>query len=161
MTQQSERESRAEIIVNVPMEKAFEVFTDGVDTWWPREHHIGEGKLDKEVIEPRVGGRCYGREADGTECPWGTVVAWDPPNHFAFAWQINLQWTYEPDLDRSSRVDVEFSSEGPERTKVVLVHADFERHGTGWESMRDSVGSDGGWPGGLRLFAATAEGRAA
>ncbi|HZC26252.1 MAG TPA: SRPBCC family protein [Actinopolymorphaceae bacterium] len=162
MTKQADpRTARSEITVNVPVEKAFEVFTNGIDTWWPRDHHIGAGKLDKEIIEPRVGGRCYGREADGTVCPWGTVVAWDPPRHFAVAWQITLAWTYEPDVERSSRVDVEFTADGPERTHVVLVHSDFERYGTGWESMRDSVGSAGGWPGGLRLFAAAAEAQAA
>jgi uncharacterized protein YndB with AHSA1/START domain len=159
MTKQAgEHEARAEITVNVPVERAYQVFTDGIDTWWPREHHIGTGKLDKEIVEPRVGGRCFGREVDGTECPWGTVLVWDPPRHFAVAWQINLSWQYEPDLDRSSRVDVTFAADGPDRTTVTVVHSAFERQGAGWESMRESVRSDeGGWPTLMQLFANAAE----
>jgi uncharacterized protein YndB with AHSA1/START domain len=159
MTKQaSELEARAEISVNVPIETAYQVFTDGIDTWWPRTHHLGNGKLDKEIVEPRVGGRCYGLEADGTECLWGTVLVWDPPGHFALAWQINLAWEYEPDLDRASRVDVTFATEGPDRTTVTVVHSAFDRQGAGWESMRDSVRSEeGGWPWLLRMFGAAAE----
>ncbi len=159
MTEQaSEHQARAEITVNVPVEAAYHVFTEGIDTWWPRGHHLGQGTLDKEVIEPRVGGRCYGRETDGTECPWGTVVVWDPPHHFALSWQISLEWEYEPDLDRSSRVDVTFTADGPDRTNVVLVHSEFDRQGEAWVSMRDSVrDEEGGWPYLVQLFAKAAE----
>lgn len=31
--------------------------------------------------------------------------------------------------------------------------ATLNRHGEGWEMMRDAVGSDGGWIVGLRAFA--------
>ncbi len=162
MTQQSsENEVRVEIAVNASVETAFDVFTKGIDTWWPRSHHLGEGKLDQEVIEPHVGGRCYGREADGTECAWGTVLVWDRPHHFALAWQIDLSWNHEADLDRASRVDVRFAADGPERTTVTLVHSGFERHGTGWESMRDSVGGPSGWPDLGRSYGAAAEAAAA
>ncbi|MBV8386623.1 MAG: ATPase, partial [Acidimicrobiia bacterium] len=36
---------------------------------------------------------------------------------------------------------------------VELEHRNLDRHGGGWEAMRDAVGSDGGWPVGLRRFA--------
>ena len=78
---------RKTITVNVSTERAFKVFTEGFDTWWPRSHHIGKGALEKAVIETRLGGRCYGREAGGTECPWGTVLVWEPPHRFVIAWQ--------------------------------------------------------------------------
>jgi uncharacterized protein YndB with AHSA1/START domain len=152
---------RTEIVVNAPIETAFDVFTEGIDTWWPRAHHLGGGTLDKEVVEPRVGGRCYGSDVDGTECQWGTVLAWDRPHHLAFAWQINLAWTFDPDVNQASRVDVHFGSDGPGRTKVTLVHSELARHGTGWDSMRGSVGSAGGWPGMLQAFAKAAGGAAA
>ncbi len=146
MTQQlSDREVRVELVVDAPIEKAYDVFTIGIDSWWPRTHHIGKGELAQQVIEPRAGGRCFGREADGTECPWGTVLVWDPPRHFAFSWEISLNWQRETDPDRASRVDVTFASASADRTDVTLVHSDFEKHGAGWESMRDSVQSEGGW----------------
>ena len=55
------------VTVKAGLEHAFKVFTEGFDTWWPRGHHIGKKPLQKAVIEPRVGGRCYGREADGSQ----------------------------------------------------------------------------------------------
>lgn len=141
----SEKEVRVELTVDAPAERAYQVFTTGIDSWWPRSHHIGKGTLAEEVIEPRVGGRCYGREADGSECPWGTVLVWEPPRHFAFSWEIGLDWQHM-DPARASRVDVTFEAIGPGRTAVTLVHSDFEKHGAGWESMRDSVQGEGGWP---------------
>ncbi|AYF78469.1 ATPase [Nocardia yunnanensis] len=147
MTQSlSDKDVRVEFVVEAPPDRAFEVFTVGIDSWWPRAHHIGAGDLVEEVMEPRPGGRCYGREADGTECPWGTVLEWDPPHHVAFSWQISLDWKYQPDPARASRVDVTFAPEGSDRTRVTLVHSGFERHGTDWGSMRDAVGSPEGWP---------------
>ena len=77
------------ITVKASVEHAFKVFTDGFDTWWPRSHHIGKQPMVKAVIETRAGGRCFGREADGTECDWGKVLAWEPPNRFVLAWQID------------------------------------------------------------------------
>jgi Activator of Hsp90 ATPase homolog 1-like protein len=147
MTQQlSDNEVRVDLVVEAPIDAAYDVFTNGIDSWWPRGHHIGKGQLAEEVIEPRLGGRCFGREADGTECPWGTVLVWNPPQQFAFSWEIGLDWQHEPSPERASRVDVTFTAVTPDRTAVTLVHSDFERHGDGWESMRDNVGSEGGWP---------------
>lgn len=135
-----------ELAVDAPIDKAFRVFTTGMDSWWPREHHIGSGPLAEAVVEPRLGGRLYGREADGTECVWGRVLAWTPPTHFAFSWDITLDWHLETDPARTSRVDVTFTALDDTHTTVTLVHTGFENHGPGWESMRDAVSGPGGWP---------------
>ena len=65
---------RKNIVVNAPREHVFRTFTERFDTWWPRSHHIGKQPMVKAVIESRAGGRCFGREADGTECDWGRVL---------------------------------------------------------------------------------------
>ena len=36
---------------------------------------------------------------------------------------------------------------------MELEHRNLDRHGDGWEQMRDAVGSDGGWPSGVRRYA--------
>ena len=143
------------IVVNVPIAHAFDVFTRRIDLWWPRSHHIGKAEMKEVVIEGCEGGRWYERGVDGSECPWGRVLAWTPPSHVALSWQIDASWSYDPDPERGSRVDVRFSEEAAGRTRVELEHSQLERH-LDWKKVRDSVASPGGWPGILEAFAAKA-----
>ena len=152
---------RSSIIVNAPIDTAFEAFTDDIGSWWPPEHHILEAELAEMVFEPRVGGHVYDRGVDGSECRWARVLAYDPPNMVLISWDISLQWQLEHDPRRTSEVEVRFFSETPRRTRVELEHRNIDRHGDGWERMSDSVGSPDGWSGGLRRFAEWLEGRAA
>jgi hypothetical protein len=148
---------RRSVTVKASPEHAFTVFTEGFDTWWPRGHHIGTSPLKKAVIEGWVGGRCYSRQMDGTDCPWGSILIWEPPQRFVFAWQITPEWQYEPDLAQSSEVEVRFTPEADGMTRVDLEHRNFERHGAGGESMAMGVGSDGGWGMLMELFRTKAE----
>ena len=147
---------RKSITVKASVEHAFEVFTDGFDTWWPRADHIGKQPMVKAVIETHAGGRCFGREADGTEYDWGQVLAWEPPNRFVLAWQITPNWQHEPDLAKASEVEVRFTQEAGGLTRVDLEHRHFERHGEGGAGMRMSVDSPNGWGGLLQLYAVRA-----
>ncbi len=62
-----------EVEVAAPLATCFKVFVDGFDTWWPREHHLGEDRDVVEFrIEPEVGGRCYVVDRDGGVSHWGT-----------------------------------------------------------------------------------------
>ena len=142
------------IVVSAPVERAFSVFTEGIGSWWSPDHHILEGELAEMVFEPRVGGHVYDRGVDGSECRWARVLAYEPPNRFVIGWDINTRWKLETDPDRTSEVEVRFVAEGADRTRVELEHRNLDRHGDGWEGMRDSVGSPEGWPGILRDFAA-------
>ena len=149
---------RKSVTVRATAEHAFKVYTEGFDTWWPRSHHIAKAPLEKAVIELHAGGRMYGRSIDGSECPWGTVLAWDPPHRLVLAWQITPEWAYEPDMTRASEVEIRFIPVGELLTQVDLEHRHFERHGAGGESMRSSVDTPGGgWGGLLQTFAAAAE----
>jgi uncharacterized protein YndB with AHSA1/START domain len=144
---------RQEIVVKAPIERAFEVFTSDMGSWWPPEHHILEGELAEMVFEPRVGGRIYDRSTDGNECAWSRVLAYEPPTRLVFSWDISLEWKVEADAARTSEVEVRFSAVGPEQTRVVLEHRNIERHGGGWEQMHGAVGSPDGWATGLGRFA--------
>jgi len=147
---------RQSVTVKTNVERAFRVFTAEFDRWWPRSHHIGKSPMTKAIIEPFVGGRCYSEQEDGTECPWGQVTAWEPPNRFVFAWQITHEWGFEPNLTKSSEVEIRFSPLGDGSTRVDLEHRHFERHGAGGATMKTAVESPSGWGGLLALYAARA-----
>jgi hypothetical protein len=69
------------------------------------------------------------------------------------SWDISPQWQLETSLEKTSEVEVRFVAEAPERTRVLLEHRNLERHGEGWEGVRDGVASGDGWPLYLRRFA--------
>jgi uncharacterized protein YndB with AHSA1/START domain len=79
MTATGDTAVRHTIVVEAPQEKAFEVFTDGLDRWWPRSHKIGPEALEQAVLEGHEGGRWYERDTDGSECDWGKVLVWARP----------------------------------------------------------------------------------
>jgi uncharacterized protein YndB with AHSA1/START domain len=108
------------------------------------------------ILEPKVGGRAYGVGVDGSESDWGRVLVFEQPDRIVVSWDITLQWKHEPNIAKTSEFEVRFIAEGPDRTRVELEHRHLDRHGEGWEAMRDAVGSPNGWPGGLELFAAAA-----
>ncbi|MBZ5603540.1 MAG: SRPBCC family protein [Acidobacteriia bacterium] len=157
MTPATDFAVRKSVTVRASAERAFRVFTEGIDTWWPRSHHIGKSPMKRNILETHAGGRCYSQQEDGSECDWGSVLQWDPPRRFVMAWQVAPNWQFEPDLAKSSEVEVTFTALGDGSTRVDLEHRYFERHGAGWESMKEGVGGDGGWGGMLNLFAAKAE----
>jgi uncharacterized protein YndB with AHSA1/START domain len=141
------------IVVEAPIERAFSVFTEDIGSWWPPEHHILQAPLAEMVFEPRVGGHVYDRGTDGSESRWARVLAYEPPERIVFSWDIALDWRIETDPGKTSEVEVRFVAESPERTRVELEHRHIDRHGSGWEQMRDAVGSPGGWGRGLEAFA--------
>jgi uncharacterized protein YndB with AHSA1/START domain len=155
-TQAADTTTTASILVLAPPERAFRVFTDGIDSWWPREHTIGEAPLKEMVLEPRVGGRAYGIGVDGSESDWGRVLVFEPPRRLVVSWDISLEWKYQANVALCSEFEVRFIPEAADRTRVELEHRHLDRHGEGWEAMREAVGSPNGWQGGLELFAAAA-----
>ena len=144
------------IVVDVPIEHAFEVFTVGMATWWPETHHILDGELKEMVFETRAGGRIRDIATDGSECAWSRVLVYEPPTRVVFSWDISLRWQVETDPERCSEVEVRFAAQDDASTLVELEHRHIDRHGEGWERMRDAVGSPGGWS--LERFAAAAQG---
>lgn len=145
-----------EVEVRTTVDRAFHVFTAEIGTWWDADKHILDAPLAEMVFEPFVGGRIIDRGVDGTECAWGRILAYEPPHRVVFSWDINTRWQVETDPARTSEVEIVFEEVASDRTRVVLTHRHLDRHGEGWEGMRDAVGS--GWD--LSGFAAAAERRA-
>jgi uncharacterized protein YndB with AHSA1/START domain len=140
--------------INAPIETAFRVFTERMGAWWPATHHIGGTPFKDILIDPRKGGRWYEINAEGAECIWGTVLEWEPPKKVVLSWHLQPDWTSNADMARASEVVLEFIAEGPEKTQVEFEHRRLEKHGEGWEKMREEVGSVGGWPAILERYVA-------
>jgi uncharacterized protein YndB with AHSA1/START domain len=159
MTIQAEQASvRTQIVVEAPIERAFAVFTEQFDRIKPREHNLLGVDVAETVFERREGGRIYDRGVDGSECHWARVLVYEPPSRVVFSWDISPQWQIETDRAKTSEVEVSFVAETPERTRVELEHRHLDRHGAGWESERDGVAAEGGWPLYLQRYAGLLEG---
>ena len=152
-TQASETSVRSTIVVDAPIERAFSVFTVGFGTFKPREHNILGVDIAETVFETHVGGNIYDRGVDGTECRWARVLAYEPPDRVVFSWDISPAWQIETDHDKTSEGEVRFIAESPDRTRVELEHRNLDRHGDGWEGVREGVHGEQGWPLYLERFA--------
>lgn len=145
---------RRQLVVEAPIDKAFSVFTDRFGDFKPREHNLLAVPITETVFEPKVGGNIVDRGEDGSECRWARILAYDPPHRVVFSWDIGPTWQVETDPELTSEVEVTFTAETPERTRVDLEHRHLDRHGPGWESVRDGVAEDRGWPLYLNRYAA-------
>jgi uncharacterized protein YndB with AHSA1/START domain len=137
---------RHHVVVDAPVERAFTTFTEGFGDFKPPEHNLLGAPIAETVFEPRVGGHILDRAEDGTECRWARVLAFEPPDRVVFSWDISPTWQIEPDPELTSEVEVRFVAAGPDRTRVELEHRHLDRHGPGWQSVRDGVDDAQGWP---------------
>jgi uncharacterized protein YndB with AHSA1/START domain len=154
MTQAPAEVVRRQLVVEAPIERAFAVFTERFGDFKPPEHNLLSVPIAETVFEPKVGGHIIDRGVDGSECHWARVLAYEPPDRVVFSWDISPQWRLETDPENTSEVEVRFVAETPQRTRVELEHRHLDRHGPGWEAVRDGVGHEEGWPLYLDRFAA-------
>lgn len=143
------------IHIHAPAAHVFDVFVHRMDLWWPRSHHIGQSSGFSARLEPMEGGRWYERGDDGSECDWGRVLAYEPPQRLLLSWDISAQWTYDPSV--ANEVEVRFIPEGETQTKVELEHRKIERYGSAAEAMFGVFDSENGWSGILKKLAEAAE----
>ena len=142
-----------QIVVEAPIERAFRVFTEEFDRIKPREHNLFRGvEIAETVFEPRVGGHVYDRGVDGRLCRWARVLAYEPPHRVVISWDISPRWQIETNPEHTSEVEIRFVAEDSDRTRVELEHRNLDRHGDGWESERDAVRNERGWPLYLQRF---------
>lgn len=124
------------VLVPGPVDRAFDLFTAGLGSWWPmRTHSVGEHESAGVAMQCRAGGEIVETLADGSTTVWGTVTDWEPPSRLAFTWHPG-----QPAAE-ATRVEVRFEESGS-RTLVTLVHS-------GWEGRPDGSrarqGYDSGW----------------
>lgn len=148
--------------VKAPIERAWSVFVEQMETWWPATHHIGKTPFEAIFVEPRVGGRWYERTAEGQQCDWGTVLKWDPPHAVCFSWHVGPghdqpDWICDPDMAKASELEIRFTAENAATTLIELTHSKLERHGEGAEQLRDLFDGPGAWGAILECFAKKVE----
>jgi len=145
------------VTVRAPVAHAFAVFTQRFDLWWPRSHHISKVDMKEAILEGKEGGRWYERGVDGSECEWGKVLVWAPPQKVALSWHLTPAWDYDADPSKASRVEVTFHDNGDGTTRVELTHSELDRHGNDWQKMKEGIAGDGGWSGILDTYRKSAE----
>jgi uncharacterized protein YndB with AHSA1/START domain len=155
MTEQREP-IRRNVVVRCTSERAFQIFADEMDTWWPLKTHSraasefeGEDvEVERVEFQGRAGGQVIEHMSNGRALPWAEVLVWDPPRRFVLAWKPHGR------PQPPTELEVTFSAQGAE-TLVELVHR-------GWERLVEDIGEayEGyatGWIETLRRFAATAD----
>jgi uncharacterized protein YndB with AHSA1/START domain len=129
---------RRSIVVPGSPESAFDVYTSCPAEWLPAAHRFLPG-AHVVAFEPRIGGRFYERDADGTEATRGTITDWAPPARLAVTWRIGPGWRPVLDDEHASVIVVEFSPAGPDATEVTLTYTHLDRHGEMADTIRSAV----------------------
>jgi uncharacterized protein YndB with AHSA1/START domain len=149
---------RQSVRVALDPQRAFDLFTNDMASWWPAEHHIGETPIKEIVIEPFPGGRWYTTHEGGEETSTGFVTAYDPPNGITLTWQIGADWAYHDDL--VTTIELRFTATDDGRTLVELEHRDLDAFGEAAAQMRETFDAPDAWGSTLSEFARVAAERA-
>jgi uncharacterized protein YndB with AHSA1/START domain len=125
------------VLVAAPIERAFRVYTEGIDTWWPRRTHaVNPADAETVILEGREGGRLFERSTSGEEHEWGTIVVWEPPRRLGYTWHPGRG------RETAQEVEVTFTPEG-DGTRVDLRHWGWEKLGERMEAVVADY--DTGW----------------
>lgn len=141
-----------EVQVAASQETCFQVFTRQMDAWWPRAYHIGACPMRNAILEAKPGGRWYSIHKDGSEVNIGKVLVWDPFERLVLNWQIDGNFTFDPNL--TTEVEVQFIAKGPASTTIKFAHKNLERLAGGAKVIE---GMDEGWGSIVNLFKGIAE----
>jgi hypothetical protein len=137
-------------IVVATVERAFQLFTAEIGTWWPLARHaVGSAdQIAAVIFDCGAGGGVRERWHDGTEHPWAEVLAWDPPHSVTLAWHPGTP------AETATEVELTFEAVGDAICRVTLVHRGWERLGEAGRQARGRY--EAGWPGVLARFGAAA-----
>lgn len=124
-------------VVPIDADRAFNLFTERAEEWWPLTTHSIAGDDAVGIrFETGVGGVVVELTAGGGEHIWAEVTEWDPPHRFVLNWHPRINPT------AASTLEVSFSAVD-EGTEVTLEHYGWERFGAEAEELRE--GYDRGW----------------
>lgn len=128
---------RKQLIVPLPVEAAFQLFTEGMGRWWPlATHSVGKEQAETCFMEGWVGGRIVEVFKDGGQVEWGRVLIWEPYGKLSFTWHPGR----EPDTAQEITVTFNETAGG---TQIELVHVGWEILGE--EALASRDGYETGW----------------
>lgn len=137
---------RKRVIVRCGVETAFRVWTEQIDTWWPKGHSRSGDPQTSVFVEHGVGGRIYERTPEGVEHNWGEVTLWEPPSRFAYKWYLGSS------PERPTLVEVRFVAQEIGGTLVEVTHRGPELVGDLW--TRNSARYSAAWESVLPAYSA-------
>lgn len=121
-------QARVSVLVRVPPQDAFRIFTEEIDGWWRSGMKFRMGKNRSVVhLEPKLGGRLFETFSapSGAEkiLETGVVTSWEPPRRVVFQWRAA---NFRPDEETEVEVLFEPTRSG---TNVTVTHR-------GWAKIR-------------------------
>ncbi|HEX8681781.1 MAG TPA: SRPBCC domain-containing protein [Ardenticatenaceae bacterium] len=141
---------RKTITVRCDVETAFRIWTEQMNSWWPKGHSRSGNPSTTVLMESQIGGRIYERTPEGVEHDWGRVIVWNPPRHYAYHWYLGSG------PEQPTRVDVHFIAQEDGHTRVDVSHQGPQLIGELWSS-RSSV-FDAAWEAVLAAYVAACVG---
>ncbi len=131
--------------IEVPcsQEKAFGIFVNEINSWWPLSTYsvaAKAGEVAKSLrMEPELGGKIVETSEDDTEYLWGTVKSYDPYDSFSMDWHPGKP------AESASLVEVRFTALGNERTRVELTESNWEAAAAGDKVGKVRASHRPGW----------------
>jgi len=127
--------------IEVPcsQEKAFNVFVNEMDSWWPLGKFsismYGGAPAKGIRVDAKRGGKIVEINPNGTEYEWGTIRSYDPYDF------VSMDFHIAPPGDETanakSLVEVRFTALGNNRTQVTLTQSNWEVFGEKAAMLRD------------------------
>ena len=116
--------------VPLPPERAFAIFVEQMNTWWPRQGVFPYSFAPKSTrplhirFEAQAGGRCYETFADGSEYTIGRITNWQPPSQLAYTWR-------DPTWQGDTRIQLSFEA-SDQGAQLTYTQTGFEAAGVAW-----------------------------
>ena len=132
------------IVVQCDQEKAFSLFVNKMDTWWPLDKFTVSamgGKPAKSIrVDASEGGEIVEIGSDNSESLWGTINSIVPNESFNMNFHIPQPGEV---VSERSIVEIKFIEMSKEETKIELKQNNWEAFGDRAKDMQGGYG--GGW----------------
>ncbi len=99
--------------------EAFALFTDQIDTWWPKASHSVKGAKSRLTFPTHKDGEITETGEDGEIAVWGKLIAYDPGKYLAFSWHPGRS-------EKEATIVTVTFTETADGTLCALTHGGFD-----------------------------------